>query len=130
MKSAIIALCFIACASAAVVDQAATVLRSTYEQNPEGSYQFAYETDNGISGSAQGQLKAVSKDEAAVVVSGSNSYKSPEGQVIELSYVADENGYQPQGAHLPTPPAPVPIPDYIARAIAYIAAHPYSEKKN
>lgn len=29
----------------------------------------------------------------------------------------------PQGAHLPTTPAPVPVPEYIAKAIAYIAAH-------
>lgn len=48
-------------------------------------------------------------------------YTSPEGIPIETSYVADENGYQPQGAHLPTPP---PIPEAILRSLEYNAAHP------
>lgn len=29
---------------------------------------------------------------------------SPEGEKISLSWTADENGYQPTGSHLPTPP--------------------------
>lgn len=36
------------------------------------------------------------QEDAAIEVQGSNSYTSPEGQVIQLQYVADENGYQPQ----------------------------------
>lgn len=41
-------------------------------------------------------------------VHGSFSYTSPEGQVITLNYVADENGFHPSGDHLPTPP-PIPV---------------------
>ncbi|XP_026734679.1 larval cuticle protein LCP-14-like [Trichoplusia ni] len=129
MKTAIIALLFVACASAAE-DKAASIVSFVNQQNPEGNYEYAFQTDNGISGNAQGQLKTINKDESAVVVSGGNSYISPEGESISLTYIADENGYQPQGSHLPTPPAPIAIPEYIARAIAYIAAHPYTEKKN
>lgn len=38
----------------------------------------------------------------------SYSYYSPEGELISVTYTADENGFQPQGDHLPTPP---PIPE-------------------
>lgn len=34
--------------------------------------------------------------EAAISAQGSNQYTAPDGQVISLTYIADENGYQPQ----------------------------------
>lgn len=58
------------------------------------------------------------KSQEAEVIRGSFSYTSPEGQPISLSYIADENGFQAQGAHLPTPP---PIPEAILRSLAYNA---------
>ncbi|XP_022814231.1 larval cuticle protein LCP-14-like [Spodoptera litura] len=127
MKTFIVAVCIFACALAS--EPVAQVLRSDYAQSPNGDFQYVYETDNGISGQASGAVKVFGKDEVALEVSGSNSFKSPEGKVYSLSYIANENGYQPQADYLPTPPAPVPIPDYIARAIEWAAAHPYNEKK-
>ncbi|CAG4956382.1 unnamed protein product [Colias eurytheme] len=91
---------------------------------PLGTFQYSYDTDTGISSSAQGKLKVVGKDEVALEVSGSNSYTSPEGQKVVLTYIANENGYQPQGSHLPVPPEPLPIPEHIVRALKYIEAHP------
>lgn len=47
---------------------------------------------------------------------------SPEGNLISLTYTADdENGFQPQGDHLPTPP---PIPPAIQKALDYILSLP------
>ena len=71
---------------------------------------------------AQKQLAGYSKDaygkdygyNAGNTQKGSHYYVSPEGQKITLTFVADENGYQPQGDHLPTPP---PIPEEIARML-------------
>lgn len=79
-----------------------------------------YETENGISAQEQGGLKAIGPS-AGTAAQGAFQYTSPEGIPIAVSYVADENGFQPQGAHLPTPP---PIPPQIARALQWIAAHP------
>lgn len=45
---------------------------------------------------------------------GSFSYTGPDGQQYSIQYVADENGFRPVGAHLPTPP---PIPEAILRSI-------------
>ncbi|XP_046868311.1 pupal cuticle protein Edg-78E [Drosophila willistoni] len=82
------------------------------EPDAEGNYQFAYETSNGIQTQEAGNANGVT---------GAFTFISPEGEPISLSYVADENGFQPSGAHLPTPP---PIPEAILRALEYIAAHP------
>jgi len=52
---------------------------------------------------------------------GQFAWISPEGEHVSLSYVADENGYQPKSDWLPTPP---PVPEAIIRAIEYINSHP------
>lgn len=57
-------------------------------------------------------------DGAAVAVQGQFSYNSNEGP-ISLTYTADENGFVPQGAHLPVAP---PIPEAILKSLAFNAA--------
>ncbi|KAJ8731542.1 hypothetical protein PYW07_004706 [Mythimna separata] len=128
MKSFIVAACIVACVYAAGSEKEAQVLSNEYDLTPEGNYRSAYETENGISGQSSSVLKAVGKDEVAQEVSGSYSYTAPDGQLISVNYVANENGYEARGAHLPTPPPAEPIPDYILRSIEYNLAHPYSEK--
>nr|CAI5864349.1 unnamed protein product [Callosobruchus analis] len=61
-----------------------------------------YETENGIAAQEQGRPRQIGP-EAPIVAQGSFSYTAADGTPIQLSYVADENGFQPQGAHLPTP---------------------------
>lgn len=91
-------------------------------------FTFSYETGNGITAEESGFLKnAGQADQEAQVAQGQSSYTSPEGQQIRLAYIADENGFQPQGSHLPVPP---PIPEAIMRALEYIAAHPPPPEKN
>ncbi|XP_065171661.1 endocuticle structural glycoprotein SgAbd-8-like [Atheta coriaria] len=101
------------------------ILRQVSEVNPDGSYNYAYETGNGISAEEQGFLKnAGQPDQEAQVMQGQYQYQSPEGETIRVVYIADETGFHPQGEHLPTPP---PIPAAIQRALDYIAANPSRE---
>ncbi len=81
------------------------------------SYLFSYETGNGIVFQEQGTLKNPGqRDLESSAVVGSYSYTSPEGIPITVNYVADENGFRAEGAHLPTPP---PIPEAILKSLAY-----------
>lgn len=115
----------IALAAAAPQQQASTepipILRQEQEVNYDGSYKYLYETGNGIKAEEAGYLKNIAPDQNAMVATGSYSYTAPDGQIISVKYVADENGFQPQGDHLPTPP---PIPAAIQRALEYLASLP------
>lgn len=66
---------------------------------------------NGISQDEQGTLTqlvdADNKPVQAITVKGSYSYVGPDGQKVVLDYVADQNGFQPQGSHLPVAPVPL-----------------------
>ncbi|XP_049884420.1 larval cuticle protein LCP-17-like [Pectinophora gossypiella] len=129
MKFLILALC-VACAAADVShivksssgpDKDAKILKQELDVGLEGQYQWAIETDNGIAAHEHGQLNNPNSENAAQSAAGEAQWTSPEGEVVHLAYTADENGYQPQGSHLPTPP---PIPEAILRALKYIQEHP------
>lgn len=81
---------------------------------------YSFESGDGTKAVQEGQLKAVG-NEAGEVSQGSFSYVGTDGQTYGINYIADENGYQPEGAHLPQPP---PIPDAIAKSLAYLATKP------
>jgi hypothetical protein len=82
-----------------------------YENEPhqgDGKYRFRYVTGNGITAQEEGYLNnpnAQYPDMPEQVAIGSYSYTAPDGQQIAISYKADANGFQPEGAHLPTPPS-------------------------
>lgn len=86
----------------------------------------SFEAENGIAAQEQGAVKNLgSKDAEAVEAQGSYQYTAPDGTPISVQYVANENGFQPQGAHLPVAPE---VPAAILRALDWIAAHPQKEE--
>lgn len=65
-----------------------------------------YETSNGIGQQESAQLKDAGTDDEALSVQGSFYYTGDDGVVYQVVYIADKNGFQPQGAHIPQAPAP------------------------
>lgn len=110
--SAVVAICL-----AGDLDKDATILKQEQEVNYDGTYKWNFEASNGIAAEEQGI--------GGQTAQGSARWVSPEGEQIQLTYTADENGYVPQGSHLPTPP---PTPDYILKALEFIRQNPPKEE--
>lgn len=96
------------------------ILSYENENNGDGSYKWSYETgkcirigriqfwkrlillirlvhtENGIKAEEQGELKNKGTDNEIQSVRGSYSYTGPDGVLYEVTYIADENGFQPQ----------------------------------
>lgn len=118
------------------------IIKSDFQQHNDGSYQYQYETGNGIQAAENGYVKnGGHADNQIQVAEGYFHYTGEDGIPISLKYIADENGFQPivsyikikilrkilrismfvQGDHLPTPP---PLPKEILEAYEKIAADP------
>ncbi|XP_045446428.1 flocculation protein FLO11-like [Melitaea cinxia] len=94
------------------------IVSQSEEFEPNGTYKFSYETGNGIKREETAYQKILPKGRGASsseggdsnesdeihVQEGSFSYTAPDGTVITLRYIADENGFQPIGDHLPKAP--------------------------
>ncbi|XP_076298826.1 larval cuticle protein LCP-17 [Lasioglossum baleicum] len=116
-------LCFamvaVAVADVSHLQQPTAILKQSNDISQDGSYSYAYETENGIYHAESGNPVVVDPTSPPVVVSqGQYQYTSPDGTPVAVSYIADHNGYQPQGAHIP------PISPLIQKALEYIRAHP------
>lgn len=66
-------------------------------------YNYAYELSNGQAHQESAQLVNAGQENASLAVRGSFTYVDPETNIrYTVNYVADENGFRPEGAHLPT----------------------------
>ncbi|KAJ8889180.1 hypothetical protein PR048_008674 [Dryococelus australis] len=128
-RSAIVLCCVLAAALAAPQapllklnpNEPIPIVAQSSVQNEDGSFQNSYESADGTKVDAAGLQKAVGpKGEAGTAIQGAYSFYI-DNVLYTLTYVADENGFQPQANYLPTPP---PIPEKILEALAYNAAHP------
>nr|XP_024217477.1 endocuticle structural glycoprotein SgAbd-8 isoform X2 [Halyomorpha halys] len=94
--------------------------------NYDGSYKWSYETGNEIVAEESGFVKNFGVPEQEIqTAQGSYSYTAPDGTRITVTYTADENGFIPQGDHLPTPP---PIPAAIQKALDFIRSQPENQE--
>ncbi|XP_065360561.1 larval cuticle protein 65Ab1-like [Calliphora vicina] len=103
MKFFIVFAALFAVALAAPAEHHAEVLKQESEVEPEG-FHYVSELSDGTYETAEGKLKDVGSDHEAIVVHGSYSWVDEKtGEKFTVNYVADENGFQPEGAHLPKP---------------------------
>ncbi|KAF4523919.1 hypothetical protein B566_EDAN012270 [Ephemera danica] len=98
-------------------ESTAPILSYVNDHGYNGQYRYSYATGNGINAQEQGYLKNPGTNVEAQVMQGSYSYTGPDGVVYTVNYIADENGFRAEGAHLPTPP---PIPPAIAASLQTI----------
>lgn len=86
-------------------------------------YNYSYNADTRIQAQEDGHMNHINTEQEVLEVRGSYNYTDAEGNIFQVSYVANENGFQPEGAHLPE------IPPLIKKALQYIAEHPEENEK-
>ncbi|CAL4125383.1 unnamed protein product, partial [Meganyctiphanes norvegica] len=81
----------------------------------DGSHSVDFEADNGISF----QLSGTQSEDGGSNMVGSYIY-IVDGEVVPLTFVADESGFQPSSSLLPVAPAfPHEIPDWVIKQIEF-----------
>uniref|UniRef100_A0A182MJH2 Uncharacterized protein n=1 Tax=Anopheles culicifacies TaxID=139723 RepID=A0A182MJH2_9DIPT len=83
---------------AVAANQDARTLRYENVQDGDASYKFAFESDDGISRQEQGELKT---EEEGMNVQGNFKFVADDGQEYVVQYVADSQGFHPEGDHIP-----------------------------
>ncbi|XP_071516003.1 cuticle protein AMP1A-like [Panulirus ornatus] len=106
-------------------DEVVPILKDERVHEEDGRYSLDVETGNSIFISQSGSPGP----EGSVNTAGEYSYIAPDGTPVVVTFVADENGYQPQSDVLPVAPAfPHPIPQYVLDQIAFAAENPEEER--
>merc|ERR1712126_595140 len=122
MKSMILLAVFLAVAAAAPQETKVILIKSQTQNHDteKQGYSFSYESENGISVSESGKQKQFGDkpEEAGIISQGKFSYPE-EGVTYTITWVADENGFQATGDHLPVAP---PMPEHVVKMLADLRA--------
>lgn len=91
------------------------IVSQSQQLDVNGAFNYAYQTGDGTSADAQGELKSIKvpkvdasgavvgeEDGQGTVQRGKYSYTAPDGSLITVNWIADENGFQPD--NLPVAP--------------------------
>ncbi|CRL02974.1 CLUMA_CG016256, isoform A [Clunio marinus] len=95
----VFALCIVA-ALAAPPTGDVSILKSNFANTGE-TYAFDFEQSDGQKRDETGEVRNIGTENEGIAVKGSFSFVADDGQTYTVTYVADENGFQPSAAHLP-----------------------------
>ncbi|XP_063709631.1 endocuticle structural glycoprotein ABD-5-like [Culicoides brevitarsis] len=101
MKLTIVVL--FACVAVALGRQVVPILTQEEVRDDFGQFSLRYATGNGIARTEQGSFKRTADGRAILVQRGAYSYIGDDGITYTVNYIADENGFQVVGDHLPQP---------------------------
>ncbi|XP_037072273.1 uncharacterized protein LOC119093424 [Pollicipes pollicipes] len=93
------------------------ILRSDFDMSEDGSFQYGFESTDGTVVDAAGEQRQIGNS-AGIVMRGSYSYVSPEGNNIAISWVADESGFRAEGDSIPA------VPEYVSTLLKNLPAAP------
>ncbi|XP_046749340.1 endocuticle structural glycoprotein SgAbd-2-like isoform X2 [Diprion similis] len=124
MNSALFFVMLFGAACAAGLDKDASIDSQVLETDFGGAFKNSW-SGNNILVDESGSVKPGPENTVVQTIEGQVSYTAPDGTPIQTRYIADENGFRAEGAHLPVAPE---LPPYIARALAWAKDHPYNEE--
>ncbi|XP_066941711.1 cuticle protein AMP4-like [Macrobrachium rosenbergii] len=103
MKFIVFVSCLVAFALAAPQgddrDRLANILRDDRVDNGDGSFSYAFASDNGL----EMEVAGTPGSEGQSNMQGYYLLPLADGGFARITFIADENGFQPQGDILPTP---------------------------
>ncbi|CAD7013191.1 endocuticle structural glycoprotein SgAbd-3 [Ceratitis capitata] len=111
------------CVAAALAKDEVQLISNEAMVEYDGKFHYHYELGDGSKASQDGVLKNVDPEHQGESIEGKFAFVGDDGKEYLVSYIADENGYQPIGDHLPTPP---PVPESVLKTLKYLEEHPYN----
>uniref|UniRef100_A0A1Q3FNL5 Putative larval cuticle protein lcp-30 n=1 Tax=Culex tarsalis TaxID=7177 RepID=A0A1Q3FNL5_CULTA len=93
------------------------IIRLEHNVRKDG-YQYIFETQNGINAEESGRIEPDGNGSEGLRSTGFYEYVGDDGQLYRVDYVADSNGFIPQGDHIPK------VPPAIEKLLAYLASQP------
>ncbi|XP_069996627.1 cuticle protein AMP1A-like [Penaeus vannamei] len=107
MKIIVLAcLAAVAVAAPQLEERVVELLRDDRVANEDGTFSYTLEADNGIKTAVSGSIGA----EGQINQEGSYTFILADGTQAVVTFVANENGFQPQSSILPTPH---PLPAHV-----------------
>ncbi|XP_047478899.1 cuticle protein AMP1A-like [Penaeus chinensis] len=107
MKIIVLAcLAAVAVAAPQLEERVVELLRDDRVANEDGTFSYAVEADNGIKTAVSGSIGT----KGQINQEGSYTFILEDGTQAIVSFVANENGFQPQSSILPTPH---PLPEHV-----------------